>query len=81
MNINCFNLDHINFASFSVIDTCQFIHISTFLHYLFTSYEYTLAREYNWNVKNKTFKGYEETYFIIFKEDGVYYNELETRFV
>ncbi len=42
-------------------------------------YDYTLAREYNWNVKNKASKGYEETYFFVFREDGVYYNELETR--
>ena len=42
-------------------------------------YDYILAREYNWNVKNKASKGYEETYFFVFKEDGVYYNELETR--
>lgn len=42
-------------------------------------YEYLLAREYNWNVKNKLSKGYEETYFFVFREDGVYYNELETR--
>ncbi|ESO96428.1 hypothetical protein LOTGIDRAFT_115833, partial [Lottia gigantea] len=42
-------------------------------------YDYTLAREYNWNVKNKLSKGYEETYFFVFREDGVYYDELETR--
>lgn len=42
-------------------------------------YEYTLAREYNWNVKNKMSKGYEETYFFVFKDEGVFYNELETR--
>lgn len=42
-------------------------------------YQYTLARGYNWNVKNKSSRGYEETYFFAFKDDGVYYNELETR--
>uniref|UniRef100_A0AAR2LLA0 RNA polymerase II-associated factor 1 homolog n=1 Tax=Pygocentrus nattereri TaxID=42514 RepID=A0AAR2LLA0_PYGNA len=43
-------------------------------------YEYKIAREYNWNVKNKASKGYEENYFFIFRDgDGVYYNELETR--
>ncbi|KAH3845026.1 RNA polymerase II-associated factor 1 homolog [Dreissena polymorpha] len=42
-------------------------------------YDYMLAREYNWNVKNKLTRGYEETYFIVFREDGCYYNELETR--
>ena len=26
-------------------------------------YEYVMAREYNWNVKNKATKGYEENYF------------------
>ncbi|XP_074640116.1 RNA polymerase II-associated factor 1 homolog [Tubulanus polymorphus] len=42
-------------------------------------YEYTLSREYNWNVKNKASRGYEETYFFVLKDDAVYYNELETR--
>lgn len=42
-------------------------------------HQYTLVREYNWNVKNKTCKSYEETYVFIVREDGVYYNELETR--
>ena len=45
-------------------------------------YYYKIAREYNWNVKNKASKGYEENYFFIFREgDGVYYNELETRYL
>ncbi|VDL99182.1 unnamed protein product [Schistocephalus solidus] len=43
------------------------------------SYEYELAREYNWNVKNKTMANYEENYFFVFRNDGVFYNELETR--
>lgn len=43
------------------------------------TYDYKLAREYNWNVKNKASKGYEENYFFVFREDGVHYNELETR--
>lgn len=42
-------------------------------------YEYKMAREYNWNVKNKTSKGYEENYFFLLKDDAVFYNELETR--
>ena len=42
-------------------------------------YEYKMAREYNWNVKSKTSKGYEENFFFLFRDDGVYYNELETR--
>lgn len=42
-------------------------------------YEYTMAREYNWNVKNKASKGYEENYFFVIRPDGVFYNELETR--
>jgi len=42
-------------------------------------YEYLLAREYNWNVKNKLSKGYEETYFFVMRDNQVYYNELETR--
>lgn len=44
-----------------------------------TEYEYKMAREYNWNVKSKLSKGYEENYFLIIREDGVFYNELETR--
>lgn len=43
--------------------------------------EYKLSREYNWNVKNKASKGYEETFFFVYRDDGVYYNELETRLV
>ena len=42
-------------------------------------YEYKMAREYNWNVKSKASKGYEENFFFLFRENGVYYNELETR--
>lgn len=42
-------------------------------------YEYNMAREYNWNVKSKASKGYEENYFLVMRQDGVYYNELETR--
>ncbi|GAB0093729.1 RNA polymerase II-associated factor 1 homolog [Sergentomyia squamirostris] len=42
-------------------------------------YEYKMAREYNWNVKSKASKGYEENYYFIVRSDGVYYNELETR--
>lgn len=42
-------------------------------------YDYTMAREYNWNVKNKASKGYEENYFFVIRNDGVFYNELETR--
>jgi len=43
------------------------------------SYDYKLAREYNWTVKNKASKGYEENYFFVFRDDSVMYNELETR--
>ncbi|CAB3385806.1 Hypothetical predicted protein [Cloeon dipterum] len=42
-------------------------------------YTYKMAREYNWTVKSKATKGYEENYFLVVREDGVYYNELETR--
>lgn len=44
-------------------------------------YDYKIAREYNWNVKTKASKGYEENYFFVIRHDGVYYNELETRYV
>ncbi|XP_070576848.1 RNA polymerase II-associated factor 1 homolog [Ptychodera flava] len=42
-------------------------------------YEYKMVREYNWNVKNKATKGYEENYFFVLRPEGFYYNELETR--
>jgi len=43
-------------------------------------YDYKLTKEYNWNVKNKASKGYEENFFFCYRpNDGVYYNELETR--
>lgn len=42
-------------------------------------YDYKMTREYNWNVKNKTSTGYEENYFFVFRQNGVFYNELETR--
>lgn len=38
-----------------------------------------MAREYNWNVKNKASKGYEENYFFVCRDGNIYYNELETR--
>ncbi|VDP00504.1 unnamed protein product [Soboliphyme baturini] len=42
-------------------------------------YDFKLAREYNWTVKNKASSGYEENYFFVFRNEGVFYNELETR--
>lgn len=42
-------------------------------------YEYKMFREYNWTVKSKASKGYEENYYLVMRPDGVYYNELETR--
>ena len=44
-------------------------------------YEYMMAREYNWTVKSKASRGYEENYFLVVRQDGAYFNELETRFV
>uniref|UniRef100_A0A1I7XL35 RNA polymerase II-associated factor 1 homolog n=1 Tax=Heterorhabditis bacteriophora TaxID=37862 RepID=A0A1I7XL35_HETBA len=45
-----------------------------------TVYEYILNREYNWTVKNKASKGYEQDNFFLYMKDGnMYYNELETR--
>lgn len=43
-------------------------------------YEYMMAREYNWTVKSKASRGYEENYFLVLRQDGAYFNELETRF-
>lgn len=45
------------------------------------AYEYKMFREYNWNVKSKASKGYEENYFFVLRDQGIYYNELETRSV
>ncbi len=42
-------------------------------------YEYKMFREYNWNVKSKASKGYEENFFFVVREGGIFYNELETR--
>ena len=43
-------------------------------------YDYRLTKEYNWNVKNKASKGYEENFFFCYRpNEGVFYNELETR--
>lgn len=53
--------------------------MSLSLFYIEEEYEYDMAREYNWNVKSKSSKGYEENYFFVFRDDGVFYNELETR--
>ena len=36
-------------------------------------------REYNWNVKSKASKGYEENFFFVVRNGGIFYNELETR--
>ena len=44
-------------------------------------YDYKMARQYHWNVKSKATKGYEENYFFVFRDNAVYYNELETRYV
>merc|ERR1711970_1277402 len=44
------------------------------------TYDYKLTKEYNWNVKNKASKGYEENFFFCYRPgEGVFYNELETR--
>lgn len=56
------------------IDLCNEV-----LYEDFQEYEYKMAREYNWNVKSKASKGYEENYFLVMRNDGVYYDELETR--
>merc|ERR1719360_428764 len=50
------------------------------LHYTeCEEYEYKMAREYNWNVKSKQSKGYEENFFLLFRDHGIFFNELETR--
>jgi RNA polymerase II-associated factor 1 len=42
-------------------------------------YDFKLTREYTWNIKTKGNREYEENYYFIMKNDGIYYNELETR--
>ena len=68
------NID--NYMLIGLIKTCIDLMI---LCSFFPRYDYVLSREYNWNVKNKLSRGYEETYFFVFREGGMYYNELETR--
>ncbi|CAJ0586178.1 unnamed protein product, partial [Mesorhabditis spiculigera] len=42
-------------------------------------YEYFQNREYTWNVRNKGSRGYiQDSYFLSFRRDGVFYNELDT---
>ena len=44
-------------------------------------YEYTLTREYNWNVKNKASKGYEVSFLLIsLSLNGEYIQMQETYF-
>lgn len=43
------------------------------------AYEFKLTREYTWVIKSKRNDGYEENLFFIMRDDGVFYNELETR--
>ncbi|KAG8037668.1 hypothetical protein G9C98_005879 [Cotesia typhae] len=43
------------------------------------NYLYKMFREYNWNVKSKSTEGYEENYFMVLRDNGLYYNELETK--
>ncbi|XP_074106656.1 RNA polymerase II-associated factor 1 homolog [Cotesia typhae] len=41
-------------------------------------YKYKMAKEYNWNVIQKGANGNEDNYFLVMRNDGVYYNELDT---
>lgn len=34
-------------------------------------YDYKISREFNWSVKSKISKGYEENYFLVLRKDGV----------
>ena len=44
-------------------------------------YDFKMTREYTWNVKSKSNSahGYEENLYFIVKENGIFYNELDTR--
>lgn len=42
-------------------------------------YEYKMAREYTWVIKNKLTRGYDQNYFFVLRDGCYYYNELETR--
>lgn len=42
-------------------------------------YDFKMAREYTWNIKTKDSQDYEENYFFVIKDSGVFYNELEFR--
>ena len=41
--------------------------------------EWRMEREYNWNVKSKASKDNADSYFFVFRDDCMVYNELETR--
>lgn len=44
-------------------------------------YDFKTAREYTWNIKTKKVGNeYDESYYFIVKDDGIYYNPLETRY-
>ena len=47
------------------------------------TYDYKLTKEYNWNVKNKASKGYEENFFFCYRpgegEDEFYFRWLNIR--
>ncbi|VDD89311.1 unnamed protein product [Enterobius vermicularis] len=44
------------------------------------TYEYNSVRDYNWLVRNKSTKGFEQdNYLFSLRSDGVYYDELETK--
>ena len=43
-------------------------------------YDFKLTREYTWKTMQEADnKTYEKNYFFVLKDDGIYYNELETR--
>jgi RNA polymerase II-associated factor 1 len=42
-------------------------------------YDFKMTREYTWNIKTKDSQDYEENYFFVIKDSGVFYNELEFR--
>ena len=61
--------------------TCHFHHLSKQGqgHFQNNVFVFPSLREYNWNVKSKASKGYEENFFFVVRNGGIFYNELETR--
>ena len=45
-------------------------------------YDFKMTREYTWTIKSKSnSQAYEENLYFIIKDNGIFYNELDTKLV